>query len=295
MPQNTRAAHTPRDITPQLLREWPLPTPQGSKYSRGQILVVGGARRSPGATLLAGEAALRVGAGRLTIALGASVATQVAIALPECGIIPLEETTDGHIIGRGVHAARDDLQAADAVLVGPGLDDPGQAAALLSLLPELVSKRAVAVLDAFTLGVLRELPEVTRAFGGRLILTPNDAELERLAGRKVHKVSTDLPNMARTYRAVISCQNMIAAPDGTLWFTGTGTVGLGTSGSGDVLAGAIAGLAARGAPVDQASVWGTYLHATAGDSQATKVGPIGFLAHELLPELPTLLDRLRPE
>jgi ADP-dependent NAD(P)H-hydrate dehydratase len=295
MPHMAEAAHAPRDVTPQLLREWPLPTPDGSKYSRGQVLVVGGARRSPGAALLAGEAALRVGAGRLTIAVAASVATQVAVALPECGIIALAETADGHIVGGAIRTARDDLRAADTVLVGPGLDDPDQAAALLTLLPGLVSKRAVVVLDAFALGVLRELPEVTRAFEGRLILTPNDTELERLVGRKVRKLSTDLSRLASSFGAVISCQNMIAAADGKLWFTGTGTVGLGTSGSGDILAGAIAGLAARGAAVDQAAVWGTYLHAIAGDSQATKVGPIGFLARELLSEFPVLLDRLRPE
>jgi len=295
MPQNANAGHVPRDVTPQLLRNWPLPTPEGSKYSRGQVVVVGGARRSPGAALLAGEAALRVGAGRLTIALGASVAAQVAVALPECGTIPLEEAADGHIIGEGIRAAGDDLRTADTVLVGPGLDDPDEAAALLSLLPALVSERAAVVLDAFALGVLPRVPDVIKALGRRLILTPNDAELERLAGRKVRRITTDLSRLASSYSAVISCRNTIAAPDGELWFTGTGTVGLGTSGSGDVLAGAIAGLAARGAPVGQAAVWGTYLHAAAGDSQATKVGPIGFLARELLSELPLLLDRLRPE
>jgi hydroxyethylthiazole kinase-like uncharacterized protein yjeF len=230
----------------------------------------------------------------LTLAVAASVATAVAVALPECGVVPLKENQDGRT-GAGVRAASDDLQAADAVLVGPGLDDADETAVLLSQLPELVSERAVVVLDAFALGVLSQVPEVPAAFTGRLILTPNDTELERLAGRKVRDTPRDLRRLAAKYGAVISCQNMVVSPGHALWHTGTGTVGLATSGSGDVLAGAIAGIAARGASPDQAAVWGTYLHAMAGDSQATRVGPIGFLASELLPVLPRLLDRLRPE
>src|ERR1700712_2735791 len=118
-------------ITPALLREWPLPEPGSGKYGRGQVVVVGGAARSPGAAMLGSLAALRVGAGRLTIALGESVAGAVAVAIPECGVVPLRETPDGHIDGNSLEAATSDLQAADAVLVGPGLDDADEAAALV--------------------------------------------------------------------------------------------------------------------------------------------------------------------
>ncbi len=284
-----------QDVTPQLLRAWPLLTPAGSKYSRGQIVVIGGASRSPGAALLAGEAALRVGSGRLTLAVATSVAAHVAVALPECGVVPLDETEDRHVRGQGVRSAAPDLAEADAILVGPGLDDAEETVVLLQLLPELASGDAVVVLDAFALGVLHQVPEVARAFAGRLILTPNQREAERLAGHSVDDLAQQLPVLAGSYQAVISCQNVVATPDGELWSAATGTVGLATSGSGDVLAGAITGLAGRGASPKQAAVWGTYLHATAGDLQATRLGPIGFLAHELLLELPPILDRLRPE
>ncbi|MCU1405058.1 MAG: hypothetical protein JWQ43_1361, partial [Glaciihabitans sp.] len=78
-------------------------------------------------------------------------------------------------------------------------------------------------------------------------------------------------------------------PDGNGWRMGTGTVGLGTSGSGDVLAGAVAGLCARGASPAQATVWATHVHAAAGDRLAVQVGPLGFLASELLGQLPRVL------
>ena len=86
----------------------------------------------------------------------------------------------------------------------------------------------------------------------------------------------------------------VAAPDGTTFRNTRGNIGLGTSGSGDALSGIIAGLAARGADPLQAAVWGVYLHAKAGEVLARKMGLLGFLARELLAEVPALLARLPP-
>ncbi len=87
----------PQHITPNVLREWPLPEPGAGKYGRGQVLVIGGASYTPGAAMLSALAALRVGAGRLTLAVGASVAHHVAVAVPESGVLPLAEDADGHV------------------------------------------------------------------------------------------------------------------------------------------------------------------------------------------------------
>lgn len=276
-------------VTPSLLREWPLPEAGDSKYGRGQVLVVGGALRSPGAAMLSGLAALRVGAGRLTLAIGASVATAVAVAVPECGVVPLEETPGGAVSGSGLGAAERDLSGADAVLVGPGLDDPDELERMLGDLVALAGPDVVVVLDAFALGVAPRVPALVDAFGGRLILTPNKEEAARLLERDLGELSVDVAEIARRYRAVVTCYDVIAAPDGRLWRTGTGGGGLATSGSGDVLAGAITGLCARGASPEQAAVWATHAHAAAGDRLAVPVGPLGFLASELLDELPRVL------
>jgi hydroxyethylthiazole kinase-like uncharacterized protein yjeF len=291
MPQSTELT----SVTPDMLRDWELPTAAGSKYSRGQVVVVGGAARSPGAALLAGEAALRVGSGRLTLAVAASVATGIAIALPECGVVGLDETDDDHIRGDGIAVAKPDLADADAVLVGPGLDDPMQSTELVRQVPGLIGRHTVVVLDAFALGILTNLRAEIEPLAGRLVLTPNVEEAGRLTDRRVGDLHEALADIATTYGAVVSCQNLIVASNGDSWSMGTGTVGLATSGSGDILAGAIAGICARSATPAQAAVWGTYLHATAGDTLATRLGPVGFLARELLPELPVLLDRLRPQ
>jgi ADP-dependent NAD(P)H-hydrate dehydratase len=276
-------------VTPNSLRAWPLPEAGESKYGRGQVLVIGGALRSPGAAMLSGVAALRVGAGRLTLAVAASVSTAVAVAVPESGIVPLDETADGRVSGSGVAAAESDLSRADAVLVGPGLDDPDELERMLSALVPLIGSDCIVVLDAFALGVLPRVPGFVDAAGGRLVLTPNKEEAARLLERDLADLPEDIAEVARRYRAVVTCYDVVAHPDGRIWRTGTGGGGLATSGSGDVLAGAITGLCARGASPEQAAVWATHAHAAAGDRLAVPVGPLGFLARELLDELPRVL------
>ena len=100
---------------------------------------------------------------------------------------------------------------------------------------------------------------------------------------------------AEHFRSVIAlkgAETVIMSPSGETWCNRSGNVGLATSGSGDTLSGIIAGLAARGADPAQATVWGVYLHGSAGDRLAERVGPLGFLARELLAEIPALMADL---
>ncbi|WP_431220609.1 NAD(P)H-hydrate dehydratase [Leifsonia xyli] len=290
MPERDRRGGPGETVTPELLRAWPLPEPSGSKRSRGQVLVVGGALRSPGAAMLAGRAALRVGAGRLTLAVGASVAAQVAVAVPESGVAPLPETSGGSIRGTGIREAAKDLAGADAVLIGPGLDDVEETGRMLPRAARAAGRDTVLVLDAYALGALPGKPRLTGA--GPRILTPNTEEAARLLDRETDDLDADARELARRYRAVVSCFGRIASPEGRLLTVGDGDSGLGTSGSGDALAGAITGLAARGADPLQAAVWGTYLHVAAGRSLTTSVGRLGFLASEIVERMTAELDAL---
>ncbi|WP_104175575.1 ADP/ATP-dependent (S)-NAD(P)H-hydrate dehydratase [Arthrobacter sp. Y81] len=311
-------------VTPTLLRDWPLPGGGSGKDDRGSVLVIGGARKTPGATLLAGTAALRAGAGRLTLAVAGSTAVQVAVALPEAGVVGLAETDGGTVRGTGVITLAEELKQAAAVLVGPGLDDTDEAESLLRELLKLDSgnpvedgrgrdgsgasgARPAVVLDAYALGCLPGLLDELGAWAGRLILTPNITESGVLLGRDVGDLHQDVAEIAGRYGAVVSCQGVIAAPagyttgnpkdeggraNGGLWEITTGYGGLGTSGSGDILAGAIAGLRARGTTDAQATCWGTHLHAAAGDRLASRLGSLGYLARELAEELPALMMEL---
>ncbi len=301
------SASGPTLVTPSLLREWPLPAPGADKYSRGSVLVVGGARATPGAALLAGTAALRAGAGKLTLAVAESVSVQLGVAMPECGSIGLPETAGGSVKPE-LERISSYLERADTILVGPGLDDPDLANELLEALLRRegdadggtqggtgAKEGPAVVLDAYALGALVPLEDQLDPWRGRLILTPNPKEAEVLLGRDVNDLEKDLAEISARFGAVVSCQGLITQPPGLnpdepeLWKITTGYGGLGTSGSGDVLAGAIAGFRARGTTGAQAACWGTHLHAAAADRLASRLGPLGFLARELADELPALM------
>ncbi len=282
-------------LTPSLLRGWPLPEVDGSKYERGQVLVVGGARATPGAALLAGLAALRVGAGRLTIGTAESVAVGLAIAMPEAGVTGLPETCSGAVRGEGVGVLADTVAFTDGLLVGPGLDDTEEICTALEELAGALGEQTTVVLDAYALGALGQLGRL-EALSGRLVLTPNPGEVKRLLDEDIGSSPEELTEaagrIARLYGAVVTCQGVVVDGEGNRWQTSTGHGGLATSGSGDVLAGCVTGLVARGAAVAQAACWGTHLHAVAGDRLAARIGPTGFLARELLDELPMVLTEL---
>jgi hydroxyethylthiazole kinase-like uncharacterized protein yjeF len=281
------------------------------------VLVVGGARRTPGAALLAGTAALRAGAGRLTLAVARSTAVQLAVALPEAGVVGLAETDGGSVSGSGASVLADEIGKATAVLVGPGLDNVDETQALLREILKLAATndgrngdpggRPAMVLDAFALGCLPKLRDELGPWAGRVILTPNITECGILLGRDTKNLHDDVREVAELYQAVVTCQGFIAAPTGQsdqlpkddhgqagarLWQITTGHGGLGTSGSGDILAGAIAGLRARGATEVQAACWGTHLHTAAGDRLASRLGSMGYLAREVGDELPALMTEL---
>lgn len=281
-----------RDVTPALLRDWPLPSPTDSKYSRGQVLVIGGAARTPGAAQLTGLAALRVGAGHLTLAVAESAAVALAVANPEAGVVGLSQTAAGSVRGDDLSAIGDSLSSADVVVIGPGLDDPDHTADLLRQAIPQLGEETWLVLDAYALGVLPGLAGSGDPVHGRLVLTPNQEEASRLLDREIDLSEDDVLEIARRYQAVVSCRSLVADQHGGGWRIGSGHSGLATSGSGDVLAGAVAGLLARGAEPAQAVCWASHVHAAAGDRLAVSVGSLGFLASELLTELPRVLVEL---
>lgn len=284
-------------LTDRVMRGWPLPQPMkgGDKEERGRVLIVGGAPEMPGAAVLAATAALRAGAGKLRIATCRSIAPFVAIAVPEARVFAVPETRRG---GIGLSAASEIAKRAgevNAVLIGPGLVDKGAVDKLMGgLIPRV--KGPVVVLDAGALSFLGRQPESLRGLGGRAILTPHAGEMADLLGVEKEEVERDPPafaqRAAKLFRAVVvlkGAETYTSTPEGAAYLNRSGNVGLATSGSGDTLSGIIAGLAARGAEPVQAAAWATYLHGRAGDRLAKKVGPLGFLARELLVEIPALM------
>jgi hydroxyethylthiazole kinase-like uncharacterized protein yjeF len=294
-----------RDITARTLRDWPLPMPgvDADKEVRGQVLIVAGSREMPGALLLAATAALRAGAGKLTIATAASVSTALGVALPEARVIGLGETPDAGLRAGSPSDAADVTPAlqqacerASAILIGPGMQDKQACAALVAaLLPHC--RHAPLILDAGAMCVAGG--DDCLRFDSPVLLTPHAGELAGLTGEDKQEIAADPQAAARAAAARLNAvvalkgsKTIIAAPDGGTWCHTGGNTGLAISGSGDVLAGLIAGLAARGATLEQAAAWGVALHAMAGEQLSLRHGPLGYLAREISAEVPALLRAL---
>jgi ADP-dependent NAD(P)H-hydrate dehydratase len=298
-------------VTNELLRDWPLPMPTdgGGKEERGHVLVIAGSREMPGAAILAATAAMRAGAGKLVVATAAGIAQLVASALPEARVIPLAETEANGMLPSAVDQLGEVLENIDAVLIGPGMQDEGSTCAFAgALLPKL--GEASVVLDACAMGVVASADVFSRRqesakaaetheSKARVLLTPHAGEMAHLSGRSKDEVLADPAAMARvaasSWNATIALKGsttFIASAEGELWRHEGGNAGLGTSGSGDVLAGLIIGLAARGASLEQAAAWGVALHARAGERLAERLGPLGYLARELAGEVPALMHAL---
>jgi hydroxyethylthiazole kinase-like uncharacterized protein yjeF len=212
----------------------------------------------------------------------------LAVTVPEAAVVGLSALDEGSGRSDELAARLDDVEAA---LVGPGLDNPESARYLVHAVIEHAPREARVVLDAYALGVLADVAE-RDALRGRLVLTPNRPEAERLLPNVSEDTAAAAREIADRYGAAVSYENTLADPDGGCWTVSTGHPGLGTSGSGDVLAGAVAGLLARGADPAQAACWATYLHTAAGDRLAPRVGRLGFLARELVDEMPRILTEL---
>lgn len=270
-------------LTPERLRSWALPEPEGDKSSRGTVLVIGGSRFTPGAVLLAGTAALRAGAGKLQLATTESNAAALSIAVPEALVIGLAETDTGAVAGDPPRQLVDLAGEADVVLIGPGLIDVDQTGKLLDAIVDAVGEDTALVVDAYALGALSERHSLLRGRSTRPVLTPNQGEAAKLLGRDLgDDLNEEAAAVADTFDCVVSLFGHVASPDGAGWRDETGDSGLGTSGSGDVLAGLVAGLLGRGTEPAQAACWAAHVHAAAGERLAVELGRTSYLAREIV-------------
>jgi hydroxyethylthiazole kinase-like uncharacterized protein yjeF len=297
----SRAGTAAKALTPALLRAWPLPLPvktaaeEAGKEARGRVLVVGGGCRCPGSVLLAGTAALRAGAGKLQLAAAHDAALPLAVHMPEAKVMGLRCDSRGEIAQSSAEVDGC-AKLADAVVVGPGME---VAPATRQLADHLMHvSRAVFVLDAGGLDAAL-VGRLGHSKGPRgVIMTPHHGEMAQMLDLEIAEVAAQPLELAREFAdrsgAVLvlkDADTYIASPNGEVWVNREGSVGLGTSGSGDVLAGLIGGLCARGATPEQAAAWGVFLHARAGQALEKRFGPLGFLAREIAAEIPALMAK----
>jgi hydroxyethylthiazole kinase-like uncharacterized protein yjeF len=281
----------PKPLNRTTLRNHPLPPViDGDKETKGRILVIAGSRDVPGAALLTAIAAMRAGAGKLRIATVESAAPHLGMAMPEAMVFALPEAADGGFAPAAIKRVAKLAAEVDAIVAGPGVRGNASCPKIADALWNSDARLALDV--AF----IEELRRPKSARKSEAILLPNAAELAQLLDCDEREAKEEPircgQRAAERYRSIVLAKGVtshIVSPRGETWAYDGGAPGLGVSGSGDVLAGIVGGLLARGAEPLNALLWAVWLHGEAGARLAKKVGPIGFLAREISGEIPALL------
>ena len=263
------------------------------KGSYGKVMCLAGSARFRGAAALAAEGALRAGAGLVTLASVEPVIAAVAARCPECVFLPCRQSAGGGVSAQSGKAVLEKVRGMDVLLFGPGLGDTPDTAALLEQLGP--SAGCALVLDADGLNAAARLDSLPRSPGLPLILTPHPGEMARLCGLTIAEVNAGREGIAAGYARAEDCvvvlkghRTIVAGPQGEVFVNPTGNPGLSRGGSGDILAGMIAGLAAQGLPPLDAAVCGVWLHGAAADQCAKRLGQYGMLPHDLFADLGAL-------
>ena len=281
------------------LRRHPLaPVTEGDKNSRGKLLIIAGTREIAGAASICANAALRAGAGKVTVATVASVAPQLGMAVPEARVVAVSETRAGGFAHSAISKLADLANEHDAIVAGPGMS-PTRVAT--SLAANLCAIGRPLVLDAALLHGLAPAAGHSRAADIPPILLPHSGEMASLIGCSAEEVEAKPLACGRDaacrYEALVLVkgpESHVVTPAGDAWKYRGGGHGLGVSGSGDALAGILGGLLARGSGRLEALLWSVWLHGEAGASLARKIGPVGFFAREVAAEVPALLAEAQP-
>ncbi len=272
-----------------------------NKGTFGRVLVVAGSERYVGAAILAGSGAIRVGAGLVTLATASSLQPIVAAGLVEATHLPLPEARPGVISPQAVETLNQELDNYQVMLIGCGL---GQSPAVVDFVRDtLLGGTASAtslVVDADALNALAPVSEWWRQLPDDAILTPHPGEMSRLAEVSPDDVQWDRVGLARRMagewqKTVVlkGAYTVVASPDGRCRINPMVNPGLASAGTGDVLAGAIAGLRGQGLSPEAAAACGVYLHGEAAEIVRDRLGDAGMTASDLLPELPVAIKQLK--
>jgi NAD(P)H-hydrate epimerase len=261
----------------------------------GHVIVVGGSVGKTGAPVLTARAALRSGAGLVTVATPASCLATVASFAPEIMTEPLRESSDGGISDGAV--ARLGAREGGILAVGPGLGTAGST--VLAVRAIVTSTTRPLVLDADALNALADRPALLQSRRTQhVVITPHPGEMARLVGRSTADVQADRLNVARDFARAHDVlvvlkghRTVIASPRGDVWINSTGNPGMATGGMGDVLTGVIAAWLGAGLSVEKSAALGVFLHGLAGDAAAIS-GGVGLMASDVVDRLPHVLHAL---
>jgi NAD(P)H-hydrate epimerase len=270
------------------------------KGSYGHLLVCAGSTGKLGAGLLASRAALRAGAGLVTMALPASACHQADVVMPEVMTEPLPETQSGSLSDDGLTALEKLIRERTALALGPGLSTREETFELVRTV--LSWDGFPAVVDADALTALAEDPAVLKKRGHETVLTPHPGEMARLLGTATSQVQADRIGSACSCSELTGCitvlkgaRTVVAAPGGEYYINPTGNAGMATGGSGDVLTGIIGGMLAMGIAPLEAALAGVFFHGAAGDMAAAELTEHSLIAGDIIDHMGFALKELLSE
>ncbi len=260
------------------------------KGDYGKVLIIGGKTGMAGAPCMAAQAALRIGAGVVTLAVCESLNDIVQTKLTEAMTCPLPEV-DGHLSKDATEKILELAQKSDCVLFGPGL---GTSEDIYYILDSLVQSSSVPlIIDADGLNVLSKHPQLIEKCRCNLIFTPHEVEMSRLCGQTLSDVCDNRMEVSQSYAQqngvtliLKGHHTIVTAQDATQYINITGNPGLATGGSGDVLAGITAALAARGLKEDIAAAIAVYIHGKSGDIAAKHLSQDSLIATDVIEYIP---------
>lgn len=273
--------------------------PNTHKGDYGHTLVIGGSRGKGGAAGLAAMAALRMGAGLVTLAVPQGCYHSLEFNPLEVMTLSLPETKSGSIDVAAKDLILEHCRGKSAVALGPGITtEPETLQMMEAVLPGI---ECPMVIDADGLNCLAASKTLLSKLTPNTVLTPHPREMSRISGVDTQAIQEDrigsALDFARKHRVVVvlkGARSVIAVPDGSVYINPTGNPGMATAGSGDVLTGVIAGLISQGFSSTSAAYAGTYIHGLAGDDYASENSETSLIAGDLLRTLPASLKRILP-
>jgi NAD(P)H-hydrate epimerase len=267
------------------------------KGTYGHLFVLAGSLGKTGAAVMAAKAALRMGAGLVTVGTPQSCLPVIARSMMEFMTEALPETPQKTISEAALPMVLDLLKGKDAVLIGPGISaHPSTAKLVVSLIPKI---KVPAVIDADGLNILAENPDALKSFSCPAVLTPHPGEFARLIRRSNKDVldnrlalAAEFADKYKVFLVLKGYRTLVATPRGNIFINPTGNPGMATGGSGDVLSGMIASLIIQEKNILGATVAAVYLHGMSGDIGAKRIGERPLIAGDLIKYLPQALKEM---
>jgi NAD(P)H-hydrate epimerase len=268
--------------------------PDSNKGDYGRVLIVTGSTGMTGSGCLASMAALRTGAGLVYTGVPQSLAPVYSSHMTEPIVIPLEDSGTGRLSASCTEHILGLMDKMDVVAIGPGLTAGDDIRKIVGAVIE--NCRVPLVMDADALNAISADPSVLKKLKAEAVLTPHPGEMARLTGTNTKQVQSDrigtATAFAQQYGVTVVLKGnrtVVAYPDGRVLINTTGNAGMATAGTGDVLTGMIAGIAAQGVPAGDAAAAGVYLHGLAGDAAADCKGMHGMVAGDIVDILPVAI------